>query len=398
VNSRRSAVGIFVSLLVAGCGTDTAPEGAIDASTETEDAVASDPVPAGYMGYARVTADPSLLLRKGRGTAYSSVGSLPIGTIVYVKDVYSGWAAVQDRTGYAKTSYLQRMPTFALKGLHSGLCLDVWGARRDAGTPVALYPCHDGWNQQFTRDSSSRIVVYGDMCLDAAGGDGRNGDQLIIFPCHGGANQRWRILPSGEIKGMNNRCLDVDGRISAAGSKVQLWDCNDQSHQRWLYRGYRDDKPVTYASGCYGAIGAMCGDSVKIANIIKIPAAFCWSKGDGLVECYASVGAILHDTCCLQNSSGFMCDFDDRSETCKAEWHHAVNDFATNCFWRVTYTEQWEYPVSLSVVSGNGPSRDSLRAPSDTVIQAQDGAAGWCENGVYAYYGDSQLGMVALCR
>ncbi|WP_088187157.1 SH3 domain-containing protein [Desulfosporosinus sp. FKA] len=66
----------------------------------------------GYTGPCTVTAQPSIIVRSGPGTNYSSVGSVLYGGVVNVILVNnSGWAEIRmvnNQTGWVSTSYLTK--------------------------------------------------------------------------------------------------------------------------------------------------------------------------------------------------------------------------------------------------------------------------------------------------
>lgn len=69
------------------------------------------PVPGDTNIYCLVTASPSLVVRSGPGTSYSSIATVPFGELVYVVEVYtSGWAKIQSGSsyGYVSTAYLDK--------------------------------------------------------------------------------------------------------------------------------------------------------------------------------------------------------------------------------------------------------------------------------------------------
>jgi alpha-galactosidase len=72
-----------------------------------------------------------------------------------------------------------------------GKCLDApLGAVR--GNAVTLFDCNGGANQQwaFNADGSIRGVDSG-LCLDVTGNSTSNGTLVEVWTCTGAANQRW---------------------------------------------------------------------------------------------------------------------------------------------------------------------------------------------------------------
>jgi hypothetical protein len=121
-----------------------------------------------------------------------------------------------------------------LRNTGSGRCLDVPGAVTTNVSPIAIYDCGTGSNQQWAGTAARELRVYGNKCLDATNGATANGTAVGIYDCNGGTNQQWTINSNGTITGAaSGRCLDVVQRGTANGSRVQLWDCSGGSNQVW---------------------------------------------------------------------------------------------------------------------------------------------------------------------
>jgi hypothetical protein len=80
---------------------------------------------------------------------------------------------------------------------------------------------------------ATEIRGIGNKCLDVSGGGSGDGTPVIIWPCHGGRNQQWNITRSGEIRGIGNKCLDVSGGGSGDGTPVVIWPCHGGANQKW---------------------------------------------------------------------------------------------------------------------------------------------------------------------
>lgn len=121
-----------------------------------------------------------------------------------------------------------------LRGVGSGLCLDVPGASHEPGTKMIIWYCNGQGNQQWTYTAAKELRVYGDMCLDVDHGGTTGGTPLILWPCNGGTNQKWNINAGGSVTAQDSGlALDVGGAATAAGSPVGLWYGNDGSNQKW---------------------------------------------------------------------------------------------------------------------------------------------------------------------
>jgi uncharacterized protein YuzB (UPF0349 family) len=116
-------------------------------------------------------------------------------------------------------------------------CLDVQGGRSDDLTPIILYHCNGGANQQWTV-ANGEIRGIGNKCLDVKGGGAEDLTPIILYHCAGGANQRWAVV-NGEIRGIGNKCLDVKGARPDDLTPIILYRCKgapDNSNQRWVVR------------------------------------------------------------------------------------------------------------------------------------------------------------------
>jgi alpha-galactosidase len=122
--------------------------------------------------------------------------------------------------------------TFRLRGEASGRCLDVNQASSANGTPMLIWDCHNGANQQYTR-SGQALQVMG-KCLDVPN-NALAGTRVQIWDCTGGTNQRWTFNSTGTISNVHTGlCLDVDGGNTANGTAVIVWTCHGGANQRWV--------------------------------------------------------------------------------------------------------------------------------------------------------------------
>ncbi|MFI8826575.1 lectin [Streptomyces sp. NPDC053431] len=121
-----------------------------------------------------------------------------------------------------------------LRGVGSGLCLDVPGASQEPGTKMIIWYCNGQENQRWTYTAAKELRVYGNMCLDVDHGGTAGGTPLILWPCNGGSNQKWNINAGGSITAQDSGlALDVGGKATAAGSAVGLWYANGGTNQQW---------------------------------------------------------------------------------------------------------------------------------------------------------------------
>ena len=123
-----------------------------------------------------------------------------------------------------------------IKGL-GGRCIDVQGGISTNGSPVQLYACHHGENQNWKLTDAGEIRIFSSKCLDIRGGQPQPspGTPVQIYDCHDGPNQHWDLL-EGVIRGLGG-CLDVRGGVSADGTPLQIFPCHGGENQHWQFVG-----------------------------------------------------------------------------------------------------------------------------------------------------------------
>lgn len=128
-------------------------------------------------------------------------------------------------------------------GIQSGLCLDVKGASRTAGTPIVIWTCSNASNQRWNFTSAGELRAYDDArCLDARGTAARVGGQPSIASCGGSASQQWNAGAGGTlVHEASGLCLDASG--TTAGSTVLLRTCQGTPRQQWRVGAATDTSP-----------------------------------------------------------------------------------------------------------------------------------------------------------
>ncbi len=126
-------------------------------------------------------------------------------------------------------------------GGRGGRCMDVAGGATGNGTPVQLWDCHGGANQQwqYTLQPGSYELTLSSpasgRCLQPAGTGA--GAVLQIADCTSSNLQKWRFTPEGGLANMGTGlCADVAGWGVAAGSAIALWSCTGTFNQIWVPR------------------------------------------------------------------------------------------------------------------------------------------------------------------
>lgn len=122
----------------------------------------------------------------------------------------------------------------AIRDSH-GLCVDVTGWDSASGTPIQLWDCHGGANQQWSYVDGA-IVGYGGKCLDVQWGNSANGTPVQLWDCNGSDAQKW-TFDGGRLIGLGGKCLDVPAFNHADGQALEIWDCNGGENQQFTFDG-----------------------------------------------------------------------------------------------------------------------------------------------------------------
>jgi len=110
----------------------------------------------------------------------------------------------------------------------SGKCVDVNGGSSADGTPLVIWTCNSGTNQQWTREGSTLRSLG--KCMTASGTS--DGSTVALSTCNGGAGQTWTTGSNGSLVNAG-KCLDANGAGTADGTRLILWTCHGGTNQRW---------------------------------------------------------------------------------------------------------------------------------------------------------------------
>ncbi|MFD3996007.1 ricin-type beta-trefoil lectin domain protein [Streptomyces sp. NPDC058548] len=102
-------------------------------------------------------------------------------------------------------------------------------------TRMEVRDCDRTSGQVFRPAADGSLRVLG-KCVDAAGRKTTPGTPVILFACNGGTNQQWRLHPDGKVGGVQSGlCLDVVGGEVAApnGTRLELQKCTGTADQIW---------------------------------------------------------------------------------------------------------------------------------------------------------------------
>ncbi|MDP9815135.1 serine/threonine protein kinase [Spirilliplanes yamanashiensis] len=115
----------------------------------------------------------------------------------------------------------------------SDLCLDVFNSQTTDGTPVQMWDCNGGANQEWTWAADGTLRSL-DRCLTVGGGAGSDGAPVRLSACDDSARQQWRFTAGQDIVNPEaDKCLDIVDRSTEPGARVQLWACGGTANQKW---------------------------------------------------------------------------------------------------------------------------------------------------------------------
>ncbi|MEU9010542.1 RICIN domain-containing protein [Streptomyces sp. NPDC048479] len=134
-----------------------------------------------------------------------------------------------------------------------GMCLDVAGGGKTAGTPVQVYTCNGGAAQQWmvegTEDNLHLRNVGSYKCLDVAGNKSANGTKIQISDCYNTPGQSWKgdVRAATTLKSnTTGKCLDLSTLAKSVDGR--LWDCNAGNAQKVLIKpsGHKGTDSLSY--------------------------------------------------------------------------------------------------------------------------------------------------------
>lgn len=133
---------------------------------------------------------------------------------------------------------------YKIKNIRSGMVLDVYGARTDAGAPLAQWNDTGATNQQFqfvrTSGNLFQIIARNSgLSLNVSGASGRTGASVIQYPFSNKSHELWYFQagPNGSwyIRSFrSDQVLEVSGGSTTAGASIDQWTNNGGDNQQWV--------------------------------------------------------------------------------------------------------------------------------------------------------------------
>ena len=173
-----------------------------------------------------------------------------------------------------------------LSPTHSLLCVEIPDNTTASNTPLIQADCDDDTNQSFiinnTTDGLSQIVVaHSDKCLQIRDDSTNLGASVIQGDCQNNVSALWVIDDvNGGIRISNDHsglCLGVTDRSRAVGTPLNQWPCNGQDNQVFV-SGSRDSETENTNTGTANntissANGTARWSEVKTLPLIPVSAA-----------------------------------------------------------------------------------------------------------------------------
>jgi hypothetical protein len=177
---------------------------------------------------------------------------------------------------HAGTAYAQTQASLGQPFELLGKCMDLTNGDVTNGTKIQLWDCNGGQsggrnqpgpNQHWLKFGPPGGAVYSvrpalntSKCLDLPGLQTANGTPLQIWDCNGGPNQQWVPDPVyNYLQGYGGKCVEAPGFQNANGTILDYWDCNKGSNQQFYLGTYQ------YCTQQYGgSLGASFQDFKNI--------------------------------------------------------------------------------------------------------------------------------------
>lgn len=206
--------------------------------------------PSGNGSQYKITADPSLRIRSGRGTSFSKVGSIPKGKIVTVTEISNNWGKVTygGATGYISMQYTQKYtpPTTSTGGSYkitANPSLIIRSGRGTnykklgnipKGTTVSISEISSGWGKvtynkitgyvsmkYCSKVSSTKSIDYSISTLAEASAESRMGMiEVYGYDQYGAKLFKMRLYDSSKYYEATRPSIDI-------GNNTVLYDKNN---------------------------------------------------------------------------------------------------------------------------------------------------------------------------
>jgi len=116
-------------------------------------------------------------------------------------------------------------------------CMDASLDRTEEGHEAYIFRCHGHYNQRWTftdgADGSSAVVAFDGRCVDIRGRKVNDATPVQLWRCHYGANQQFEVTPLGQIREkQSGKCLTI-GKAAADRRPVYIDECDGNPAQLW---------------------------------------------------------------------------------------------------------------------------------------------------------------------
>jgi Ricin-type beta-trefoil lectin domain len=143
-------------------------------------------------------------------------------------------ATARQTTTAAGSPPASRGPTTTAPTAHRGAVVGIGGRCLAVDRErVELAVCEDRASQRWSAPGDGTVRAL-DRCLDVFAAGTANGTPVIVYQCNRGDNQQWQIRADGTWRNpRSNKCLSTFGARSDPGTRLAVFDCAGGAHQRW---------------------------------------------------------------------------------------------------------------------------------------------------------------------
>jgi pectate lyase C len=180
---------------------------------------------------------------------------------------------------------------YTLRGVHSGLCLDLENGSGANGANIRLWTCNGATAQQFRFESNSSGYfqirnMASNKCLDVWAWSTADGANIAQYDCHGGDNQRFSVpdVRSGGVvrvvSRLSGKALDAYGWGTTPGTNIVQWRITGGDNQHFVATRLGDSSSTTSSgttssgttsSGTTSSAGcSTVGSTVTVNETIRV--------------------------------------------------------------------------------------------------------------------------------
>jgi hypothetical protein len=120
-----------------------------------------------------------------------------------------------------------------VSGDRSTKCVDDLGNATANDTPIVISDCNGSPEQTWTIGSDGTIGING-KCLDVYRDQKKSKSPVELWTCTGGANQQWVATGGTLVNPLSGKCLDDPRWNTTDGTHLEIYTCNSGLNQQWV--------------------------------------------------------------------------------------------------------------------------------------------------------------------